>query len=110
MWVWMHCLGATCGASTWHIHAEVCSPRHGDHLGVVDGRVKGVHRERRRRVHDAVAGVQHAAHQQVYELVRAATHLQSCCATQPPLLQAVRKEKCGPTRQSETALWLSQSR
>lgn len=73
---------------TGNIDAEVCSPRHGDHFGIVDGRVKGIHGERWRSVYYAVAWVQHAAHQQINQLISAAAHLRKWQGT---LLKASRR-------------------
>ena len=62
--------GPTC-----HIQLEALQARHGDDAGVVDGCVKGVHGEGGGAVHDAVSRLQHAAHEQVYELICPAAHL-----------------------------------
>ena len=61
---------------TCHIQLEVLPAGHGYHLSVIDSGVKGIHGEGGGAVYDAVPRVQDTAHEQVYQLVGAATHLQ----------------------------------
>ena len=60
---------------TWHINPEIGQTRHGDKLSVIDGCIKNIHGERGWTVDDGISRVQHTAHEEVYELVCATTHL-----------------------------------
>ena len=60
---------------TLDVQPEAVQAGHGDNTRVVDVGVEDVHREGGRAVDDGVARVQHAPHEQVYELVRTAANL-----------------------------------
>ena len=61
---------------TWDVYPEAIQPRDGDDFSAIDCSVKGIHCEGRRAVHNAVSRIQTAPHEQVYQLICPASHLQ----------------------------------
>ena len=63
------------GMCTFHVQPEAVEARYSHHPRIVYGSVKDIHCEGGRAVHNGVSRVQHAAHQQIDELIGAAAHL-----------------------------------